>query len=98
VKNSNEATAAAGFEPAALVPNGACSSCGRPIRWVKTARGKNLPLNPEPSTSPHAGNFGLSHDEVAHYVRDSARRLAFHADGTSEFPIYVAHFATCARG
>ena len=25
-----------------------CKGCGREIRWIKTAKGKNMPLDPEP--------------------------------------------------
>src|SRR5437773_2351455 len=27
-----------------------CRSCGRPVRWVETERGKLMPIDPEPST------------------------------------------------
>ena len=64
----------AGNVPAGyLVPNATCTGCRAPIVWVKTVRGKNLPLDPRPSCSPDAGNFGLTADGVALYVRDSAR-------------------------
>jgi hypothetical protein len=62
---------------------------------VKTTRGKNLPLNLDPSDSPVEGNFGLNADRVAFYVRDAARMSAFRLDGSCEVPIYIAHFATC---
>jgi hypothetical protein len=79
-----------------LEPNGACNRCNAPVAWVRTAHGKNLPLDPDPSRSPLAGNFGLQQDGVAIFVRDSARMAAFPTGSTrSEFPIYVAHFATC---
>ena len=81
-----------------LVPNGTCTRCNAPVAWVKTAYGRNLPLDPEPSTSPLQGNFGLTQDGVALYVRDSARVRAFDGTARSEFPIYVAHFTTCAAG
>jgi hypothetical protein len=82
------------WEP--LEANGTCNRCNLPIAWVRTARGRNLPLDPEPSRSPLEGNFGLDQDGVAHFVRDAARMRAFTADGgRSEFPIFVAHFATC---
>lgn len=90
-------TAAGDELAAALTPNGHCARCGAPVAWVKTVRGRNLPLDPEPSDSPLEGNFAIGHGGVAHYVRDSARMRAFNAEGThSEFPIYVAHFASCA--
>ena len=55
------------------------------------------PARPRPSGSPDAGNFGLTADGVALYVPDSARRTAFGEDGTSEFPIYIGHFASCSE-
>ena len=44
---SGESEEPAGNVPAGyLVPNGTCNRCNAPIAWVKTARGKNLPLDP----------------------------------------------------
>jgi hypothetical protein len=92
----NEPAARDVLAAGSLVANGACRTCGAPVTWVKTARGRNLPLDPEPSDNPHEGNFGLSTDGVAYFVRDAARMAAFNVEGThSEFPIYIAHFATC---
>lgn len=74
-----------------------CSRCGAAIIWVKTARGKNLPLDPEPSTSPHEGNFVLR-DGVAVYVRDEHRKRQFGPAGEprpGSEPVYIPHFATC---
>ena len=83
-------------EHGVLTPNGVCRRCDAPVAWVKTARGKKLPLDPEPSRSPLEGNFGLTQYGTALYVRDAARMAAFGADGAScEYPIYVAHFASC---
>jgi hypothetical protein len=82
--------------PAILPANGTCNRCNAPIAWVKTARGKNLPLDPEPSRSALEGNFGLDQYGVAHFVRDSARMKAFNPEGTrSEFPIYTSHLSSC---
>ena len=91
-----ESEAAAGDGLAAawetLPASGTCTRCGASIAWVKTVKGRNLPLD-RAFQIPLEGNFGLA-DGVAYYVRDSARMRAF--KGTrSEFPIYVAHFATC---
>lgn len=87
----------AGNVPAGyLTPNGTCTRCNAPVAWVKTVRGKNLPLDPRPSSSPDAGNFGLTADGLALYVAEPKRRTAFGEDGTSEFPIYIGHFASCS--
>jgi len=93
-------TEVAGSRPAtSLEPNGTCGRCGAALAWVKTCRGKSLPLEPSPSEDSLEGNFTLDDDGVAHYIRDSARMAAFTPDGTrSAFPIYIAHFATCTGG
>lgn len=33
-----------------------CRFCGAPIRWAKTSKGRNIPLNPTPVPD---GKFGL---------------------------------------
>jgi len=64
--------------------------CGAPVLWVRSARGKNLPLDPEPVNDPERGGFVLV-DEVAHYVQ-AGKRAGILADGQE---IWEAHFATC---
>lgn len=60
-----------------------CSTCGAPIRWAKTAAGKNIPLDPDPVP---LGNLYLDEDGVAMTVtKDLGRSVAR----------YVSHFATC---
>lgn len=74
-----------------------CSRCGAYIAWVETAKGRNLPLDPDPSDSPLEGNFALR-DGVAVYVRDDYRMRQFSPSGErlpGSEPVYVAHFATC---
>ncbi len=53
------------------------------IRWVKTAAGKNMPIDPDPSFK---GNIRLDDHDVAFVGKAGA-----HLDG----PRYLSHFATC---
>lgn len=38
-----------------------CRSCGRPIIWAATEKGKAMPVNPEAAEPPFTGNIFLSH-------------------------------------
>lgn len=58
-----------------------CKSCGAPVRWVSTARGAAIPLDPEPRDD---GNIILI-GGIAHVASHVA------CDG----PWYVSHFTTC---
>lgn len=75
-------------------PFGTCAYCGRQIMWIRTAAGKNMPVNPEIISyqRPEAGKKAaekivtqtgevISADKV-----DSAQ-----AEGVG----YISHFATC---
>lgn len=57
-----------------------CKSCRKPIRWVVTANGKRMPIDPAPSTD---GNLVLDDRGVAHFDWRPGRAK------------YVSHFATC---
>lgn len=67
----------------------ACRSCGAPVRWVITSRGKRMPLDAEPVDD---GNVVLDmsdrNDPVAIVVPPEQILVE---DG----PRYVSHFATC---
>ncbi len=60
-----------------------CHSCEAPVRWVRTASGKAMPIDPEPVDG---GNVWLDSNGVAHVGDEqwapSPRR-------------YKSHFATC---
>ena len=74
---------------------GRCKRCGAPVDWVKTVKGKNLPLDIQPSESIYKGNFVLR-DGIAHYISDGERvRLIEGARYTPTEPVFTAHFATC---
>lgn len=63
----------------------ACRSCGKPILWATTAKGKAIPLDVEPSAS---GNIELR-SSIAHYVTPDVNAV-----GALR---YVAHFSTCPQ-
>lgn len=68
---------------------GQCRSCGQPVRWVQTTRGKHMPIDPLPTP---AGNI---------HIRASGSRLLAFVSGNQDLPIsapaYRAHAATCPR-
>jgi hypothetical protein len=62
-----------------------CRSCGAPVKWVKTANGKNMPLDPE---SCEDGNIIIK-GETAFVM--TAKEKANKKVG----PRFKSHFATC---
>jgi len=71
---------------------GLCSSCGSYIVWVRTERGKVMPLDP---WADDGGRFCVRNDfrdasgrRVVHYVRDEE------LEGNTR-PLYRSHFETC---
>ena len=65
----------------------ACRSCGAPIKWARTPKGRRIPLDPDPVPD---GNIVLR-GGVAHV--DGPAAGGFFDDGAGER--YVSHFATC---
>lgn len=61
-----------------------CKSCGAPIQWVKTDRGKAMPLDPEPVPG---GNVVVS--------KEPGEEPVAHVCEPNEHSAYVSHFATC---
>lgn len=61
-----------------------CSSCGAPVRWEKTVRGKPIPLDPKPVPGAHLfiRPDGLVADDRSH-------------PAGKEMPRFETHFATC---
>ena len=61
-----------------------CDSCGAPIRWERTVRGKPIPLDPEPGTDAHLfiRSDGLVADDRSH-------------PAWADAPRFETHFATC---
>ena len=69
--------------------SGVCSSCGQAVRWVETANGRKMPIDPLPNREK--GNI---------VVRKSGTQvLAFVVAPGSEdtLPTYRPHRATCPR-
>ena len=65
-----------------------CRSCGAPIMWATSERGKSIPLDPEPyrGDSP-AGLFVLR----------GRTAIAITPDAFPDEPRFVSHFATCSH-
>lgn len=62
-----------------------CRSCGAPITWARTSKGKRIPLDPDPVEN---GNVVVTDDGLATVL--SVERLA-NVTG----PRFVSHFVTC---
>lgn len=70
----------------------ACRSCGAPVFWLLTERGKRIPIDDEPVED---GNIVIRWDwdkgeNVAHYVGKDE-------EIGSDEERYVSHFATCPQ-
>lgn len=63
----------------------ACRSCGAPLRWAVTAKGRRLPLDPEPAAT---GNVVVD-------ATGAARVLSPLEPRPADVPLYLSHFATC---
>jgi hypothetical protein len=68
-----------------------CRSCGVPLLWVLTEKGKRMPLDIEPDDAK--GTFVKlrveeNGDKVVQFVKESDR------PGTAR-PLYTSHFVTC---
>jgi hypothetical protein len=69
--------------------DGKCRDCGEPVKWVKTQRGKKMPVNIHPAPKAvDAFELVGEHDTLAFYV--SEKRRAKHWGDTYEF-----HGSTC---
>lgn len=68
----------------------ACRSCGEPIIWAETEKGKRMPVNPEPADN---GNLRLVErdGDVPLAVYDTAKTEALFGDDRR----YLSHFPTC---
>lgn len=72
-----------------LDADGKCRDCGEPVLWVKTQRGKKMPVNVHPAP-PIVDAFELvgETDTLAFYVSEK-RRAKHYGD------VYEFHGATC---
>lgn len=66
-----------------------CNRCQAPIRWVKTAKGKNMPIDEKPSEE---GVFAILPDTDPPEVE----WLSSRAKTTHQGPFFVCHFDTCS--
>jgi hypothetical protein len=66
-----------------------CQSCHAPIRWVRTEKGKRMPLDADPCPD---GNIVLV-DGVAHVMKQEELGDMFFRPGQR----FKSHFATCAH-
>ena len=62
--------------------DGACRSCGKPIIWAKSEKGRNMPLDAEPMR--HGLRFLIDPEGYAHHVPSGVDDLG-----------HRSHFATC---
>lgn len=68
-----------------------CRSCDAEVRWVKTAAGKWMPLDVEPSADGNVQLCMVGGEEVATVLGAGDRAAA----QLEQIPLYVSHFATC---
>ncbi len=69
-----------------------CRSCGAPIRWAKTAAGKRMPLDVEPTRDGNVQLGWVGGEQVAIVLTREADRAGCLVDG---IPLYLSHFVTC---
>jgi hypothetical protein len=74
-----------------LEPDGKCRSCKEPVKWVKTQRGKKMPVDVIPAP-PEVDAFELigRTNTLAFYI--SEKRRAMHVGD-----VYQSHFQTCGE-
>ena len=81
------------MEPNRTTP---CRFCGKPIIFIKTQRGKSMPLDPDPVPFiPDAAGWNIyvtPDGEVIHGCPVTA------VDREPGEPGYISHFATCPAG
>lgn len=73
-----------------MKPDGHCRSCGAPIAWVITVKGRRMPLDPDPVED---GNVWIMRVEGAQLVAG----VSLNAEGVPPLvrERYVSHFVTC---
>lgn len=69
-----------------------CKGCGQKIRWIITAAGKQMPVDPEPLAWDDVEEGTLLIDQEGNVKRSDGN--LFDDDGRAWF---VTHFATCPK-
>lgn len=65
-----------------------CRSCNAPVNWVKTERGKSMPLD----VNSYAGG-----DPRGLFVVRDGIAVAVTPDAFPGEPLYTSHFSTCPQ-
>jgi hypothetical protein len=79
-------------------PQHVCRSCGAPIQWAMTEKGKRMPVDLKPD---ERGNILLQHREgdvpLAVYLNDIEKQKLIDAlDGRLQrHRLFLSHFVTC---
>ena len=71
-----------------------CRSCDAEVRWVKTAAGKWMPLDVEPSAEGNVQLCMVGGEEIATVLGAGDRAAA----QLEQISLYVSHFVTCPHG
>ena len=66
--------------------------CDAPIRWLKTANGKSMPVDEEPNPDGNVQMGFIGGEEIAIVLNDPADRAAAQVAGAT---LYMPHHATC---
>lgn len=68
----------------------ACETCGAPIRFTRTLKGKAMPLDAEPRDDGNIILVTVDGDTRARVITPTTPLLV-----TGDLPRYVSHFVTC---
>ncbi|MGB3708943.1 hypothetical protein [Gordonia sp. (in: high G+C Gram-positive bacteria)] len=70
---------------------GECRSCGQPVIWATTDKGKAMPINPGPDAQ---GNVALHRDKagITAVVVPNIKAKAMRSAGQK---LYLSHFGSC---
>lgn len=72
------------------IPLDHCDSCREAIRWVKTEKGANMPLDPDPAIDGNVVFLAPDRDEGPVHVMSRAE-----VEAPPDRFRYKAHFVTC---
>lgn len=77
-----------------------CRSCGAPIQWAVTEKGKSMPVDLQPSED---GNILLQHREgkvpIALYLNEKEKQQLIDAldQRQQRHRLFLSHFVTCKQ-